>query len=72
MLTKSHGLPAKLRRMRAQGVHHYSIKPIKRQDLYAVIAEVLAEVRAAAHAPAASARDAVPQSPRRPQLPIAH
>ena len=34
MLTNSNGLPAKLRRMREQGVHHYITKPIKRQELY--------------------------------------
>ncbi len=43
MLTNSNGLPAKLRRMREHGVRHYITKPIKRQELYRVIAEALAK-----------------------------
>jgi CheY-like chemotaxis protein len=43
MLTNSNGLPAKLRRMREQSVQHYTTKPIKRQELYEVIAEALSK-----------------------------
>jgi CheY-like chemotaxis protein len=41
VLANSHGLAAKLRQMRQQGVKDYCIKPIKRGDLYRAIAELI-------------------------------
>jgi PAS domain S-box-containing protein len=43
LLTKSHGLANKLREMRAQGIEHYCIKPVKQRDLDNVVAQALAE-----------------------------
>jgi PAS domain S-box-containing protein len=43
LLTNSNGLPGKLRRMREHSVGHYLTKPIKRHELYAVVAEALSK-----------------------------
>ena len=43
MLANSHGLAAKLRQMRQLGVKDYCIKPIKRNDLYRAIAELVTQ-----------------------------
>jgi CheY-like chemotaxis protein len=43
VLTNSNGLPATLRRMREHGLRYYLAKPIKRRELFSVIAEALSK-----------------------------
>jgi PAS domain S-box-containing protein len=53
MLTNSNGLPAKLRQMRERGIRCYTTKPIKRQELYGVVAEALLKAASARMVPTA-------------------
>ncbi len=56
VLATSHGLAAKLRQMRQEGVKDYCIKPIKRGDLYRAIAEAITS-GPSAHASPQAPRD---------------
>jgi PAS domain S-box-containing protein len=46
LLANTNGLPAKLRRMTEKGIRYYTTKPIKRQELYGVVAEALSKAAA--------------------------
>ncbi len=50
MLVTSNGLTTRLNAMRELGVNHYVVKPVKRRELYAAIADAMAEVAAPADA----------------------
>ncbi len=69
VLVNSHGLAAKLRQMRKQGVKDYCIKPIKRSDLYQAIAEVVTEDVAVGILPEAPARSCGGRTRIRKRLP---